>query len=392
MANQDFLKELLERYISGDITSEDRQKLGHMLQQPEYEPELDQILRETFLANRFGREENAERTDRFIIDLNKKIHQQGKQVPFRSRQPFYFTRIAAAAVVLFVLIGIGYFLINKKSDKPVTLSQAERFKNDILPGHYGAVLTLSKGSKIVLDSVHNGALPGEGNVQLTKKNDELSYIGNSHELLYNTISTPKGRQWRLTLSDGTKVWLDALSSIHYPVSFQGSERVVEMTGEAYFEVAKDENHPFRVKANGMGIAVLGTQFNVNAYGDEEATRTTLLEGSVRVSASGSASMLKPGEQIAVWENGKKELKPSVDIEEVTAWKNDQFEFNDASIGVILRQLARWYDVEIRYEGKVDQYFIGRISRNEPLSKVLRLLELTGGVRFQIEGKIVTVMK
>lgn len=402
MVNQELLRELIEKYISGDLSVEEGQALTEMLQQEEYGQALDGLLRETFTANTYGRPEDPERTAQFIAALQEKIREQEEQLPF-PKQPvtssrrgiYYLVRIAAAAVLLFVLAGIGYLIFSKKN-APAVLSQAERFKNDIAPGHYGALLTSSGGAQLVLDTVHNGALPGEGNVQLIKKNGELTYTGASRELLYNTISTPKGRQWRLTLSDGTRVWLDAQSSIRYPVSFQGGERVVEITGEAYFDVAKNNAQPFKVKTGRMEIAVLGTQFNVNAYEDEEAKRTTLLQGSVRVSAGSTGMVIKPGQQLAVWEGGKTALKmalkTAVDTEEVTAWKNDQFEFNDAPIDAVLRQLARWYDVDIQYKDPIHQYFIGTISRNEPLSKVLKLLELTGGVQFRIEGKTVTVMK
>ena len=393
MVNKELFRDLIDRYISGDLTVEEGQVLTDMLQQEEYEQTLDGLLRETFFENTFGRPDDPERTAQFIAALQSKIQQQAPLEQAPRRKLYYLTRAAAAAALLFVLAGAGYLLLHSKTKPASALSQDERFKNDVAPGHYGAMLTSSGGAQFMLDTMHNGALPGEGQVALIKKNDELVYSGDSRELLFNTVSTPKGRQWRLTLSDGTKVWLDAQSSIHYPISFKGGERVVEVTGEAYFDVAKNNAQPFKVKVSGAEIAVLGTQFNVNAYSDEDAQITTLVQGSIRISTAGGAAIIRPGQQMAVWENGKTTLRPAVDTEAVTAWKKDQFQFNDTPLGAVLRQLARWYDVDIQYEDKnINQLFIGRISRNEPLSKILKLLELTGGVHFRIEGKTVTVMK
>ena len=390
---------MIERYISGEITPGDQQALARMLQQEEYREELEWLLREAFMENTFGREEDEARTTRFLAGLRDRMSPtEIRELPLATdipgapsrRRVYYIARIAAAAILLFVLVGL-YLLLSKK-DTPGNLSGTERFKNDVQPGHYGAFLTSSKGKRIELDSVQDGSLLAEGNVQLVKKNDELTYEGDAGGLLYNTVSTPRGRQWRLTLSDGTRVWLNAQSSIRYPVSFSGDERRVAITGEACFEVAGSSGRPFKVTVNGAEISVLGTVFDVNAYTDEEALLATLLQGSVRVSAGASATVLRPGQQMAVWPNGKTSLEASVDTAAVTGWRRDQFVFNDAPTGVVVRQLARWYDVDVRYEGNVNQYFIGTISRNEPLSKVLRLLELTGGVHFKIEGKTITVMK
>jgi ferric-dicitrate binding protein FerR (iron transport regulator) len=197
------------------------------------------------------------------------------------------------------------------------------------------------------------------------------------------------------LADGTKVWLNAASSVRFPVAFTGKERKVEITGEAYFEVAKDKTKPFRVKANSSEIEVLGTHFNVNAYDDEASIKTTLLEGKVKISVpvSGRKSSYKslfPGEQAEISKDGKIKVKGHADTEEAVAWMNGHFQFKSADIKTVLRQIARWYDVEIEYRGNIDLHFTGQLTRNENVSKVLNELMLTGEVHFKIDGRKIIV--
>jgi ferric-dicitrate binding protein FerR (iron transport regulator) len=220
-------------------------------------------------------------------------------------------------------------------------------------------------------------------------------------MVYNSITTEKGRSFRLQLADGTRVWLDAMSSIRFPAAFGGQERIVEVTGQVYFEVAamKDANGqklPFKVMAGHQQIEVLGTHFNVNAYEHQEI-QTTLLEGKVKVSSKGNkatvASLeLKPGEQSLAKENGKMQLNEAVDIDEVMAWKNGRFQFNGSTVEQIMQQLARWYNIEIVYKDEIPETFVAEMERNLPLSELLALLEMTKQVRFVVEGKKVLVMK
>jgi len=202
-----------------------------------------------------------------------------------------------------------------------------------------------------------------------------------------------GGEYQVVLADGTKVWLNALSSIRFPTSFKGSERKVEITGEAYFEVAKNARMPFRVIGGSQTVEVLGTHFNINAYPDESAVATTLLEGSVKVAMhDGQAKVLKPGEQALIFKENNSFRVKEVDAEDAVAWKNGYFQFNDDDLKTIMNQLSRWYNVEIVYQqANLDQKFGGTISRSKNLSQVLRILELTGNVRFRVEGRRITVM-
>jgi ferric-dicitrate binding protein FerR (iron transport regulator) len=219
-------------------------------------------------------------------------------------------------------------------------------------------------------------------------------VSENDEAFYNKITTPRGGQYQVTFSDGTKVWLNAASSIRFPVVFTGKYRKVEITGEAYFEVAKNKAMPFKVKANNSEIEVLGTHFNVSAYNDEAEIKATLLEGKVKVSALDSdnklPAVLEPGEQAAINKEGKIDIKNNADTEEVMAWMNGYFQFKSADLKTILRQIARWYDVDIEYKGNANMLFTGQLTRNENVSKVLSKLALTGEVHFKIEGKRIIV--
>jgi ferric-dicitrate binding protein FerR (iron transport regulator) len=255
-------------------------------------------------------------------------------------------------------------------------------------------LTLSDGSQVALNNAHNGTLASQGNVMINKNKDGQIVYANSGEDSalqndgYNTATTPRGGQFQLILSDGTKVWLNAASSIKYPVVFKGNERKVELTGEAYFEVAHNKKKPFKVISNGQTVEVLGTHFNINAYNNENAVRTTLLEGSVRVSTGDKNKVIKPGEQ-AQLKNGDFQIA-AVDVNEVIAWKNGLFQFKDANIIDIMKQLSRWYDVDIKYEGSIpDRKFSGSISRNVNASQLLDILSFEK-IHFRIEGKTIIV--
>jgi len=293
-------------------------------------------------------------------------------------------RMVAAAVLLFAVTGTLYLTIYRTKEKPVLAALPSI--GDIAPGHNGAVLTLSNGQKIVLDTAGNGELVKDGNVAIIKNGGDIIYQGKADKIVYNTISTDKGRQWQLTLPDGTNVWLNSASSIRYPLSFNDKERRVEITGEAYFEVVHNSKLPFRVQINtpsgdGGLIEDIGTAFNVNAYSDEHAVKTTLLEGSVKVSTGNSSSLtLKPGQQAVSNsnQNANTKILNNIDTEEVTAWKDGLFIFNKSNVETIMRQIGRWYNVDIVYEGAVPEKQIhGTASRNTNLSSIIKVLSLSG---------------
>jgi transmembrane sensor len=311
-------------------------------------------------------------------------------------------RWAAAVILMIVAGGAYYFTSIMKHEKPIRASLP--YKGDVQPGHSGAVLHLSNGRAVVLDSAQNGTVATQGTIQAVKTGGELKYIGTSSEVLYNTITTNRGRQWQLTLPDGTKVWLNAASSIHYPLTFTGTTREVEITGEAYFEVQADASQPFRVIVNGkQEVEVLGTSFNINAYDDENRVKTTLLEGSVRVSARTSpivgvntnnsklSVVLIPGQQaeLVVGENTNNgdrsiTIEKKANIDQALAWKNGLFSFDKADIYTVMRQLSRWYNVDIKFEGEpANTPFQGEIGRSLTLAQVLKGLEQIH-VHFRIE--------
>jgi len=315
-------------------------------------------------------------------------------IPKRIHRTRYFI---AASVASLLVAGVWLYTKNRpvgKSDisSPVL---ASNFKNDVAPGGNKAVLTLSDGSHVVLDSAGKGTIASQGATHVVKLDDgKLAYNNGSDEkstaLAYNTLTTPAAGEFQVTLPDGSKVWLNNASSLRYPVAFTGKTREVELKGEAYFEIAPNAHQPFKVKVGETLVDVLGTSFNITAYADENNIKTTLLSGSVRVSKEGIRTVLKPGEQAQINEAGKLKVLKDVDVDGVVAWKNGWFHFEHADLKTVMRMLARWYDVDVVYEGTApDRQFGGDIERKLNLSQVLEILQ-KNQVRFEIDGKRITV--
>lgn len=303
------------------------------------------------------------------------------------------TKVAVAASILLVLV-TGYWLVDNKMPDDVRHATAKL--NDIkAPATNLATITLTDGRKVYLDSAANGTLVTAGNMQIVKLADgKIAYsqgsAASSQEMVYNTLSNPRGsKAIDIILADGSHVWLNAGSSVTFPLVFTGRERRVSITGEAYFEVTHNTK-PFYVSKGNVDVQVLGTQFNVNAYDDENNIKVTLLEGSVKTSMiNGESSILKPGEQAQV-AAGIKVMK-GVDTEQVMAWKNGKFSFNNTDIKTIMREIMRWYDVDVIYEGDIsDRYFTADISRDKNLASMLKIFELNK-IHFRIEGKKLIVM-
>jgi transmembrane sensor len=326
-----------------------------------------------------------------------------------------FRIVAAAAVLLLAVTAVFFYRNYKDLDGPQIV------KNDINPGKNKAVLTLSNGQKISLTDALNGQLAQQAGVTISKTaNGQLIYqaapnASNKNNTEYNTIEAPRGGQWQVILPDGSKVFLNASSSLKYPVSFAAKERKVELKGEAYFEISHNKKSPFRVIAKGQTVEVLGTHFNIMSYDDEKTVKTTLLSGSVKVSSNGSNAagtnasgtnaagvnaansaaeslILKPGEQAQV-SPGNMKLIRDVDLEDVLAWKNGYFKFNE-NLRSVMTKVSRWYDVEVVYETQPDPdfKFKGEISRDKNLSELLNMLDYTGKLHFKIEGRRVIVKK
>ncbi|MBS0027618.1 FecR family protein [Chitinophaga sp. 22321] len=322
-----------------------------------------------------------------VLDADKPVHQEPFSQPGKKRIHLLQRYWWAAAAVVFIATGIYYFA--KPSPPPVIVAASPAIK-DIAPGGNRAVLTLSDGSQIPLDSANNGVLAKQGNTSITKlSNGQLAYNesgSTGDKVLYNTMSTPSGGQYQLILPDGTGVWLNAASSIYYPTAFTGNERTVTITGEVYFEVAQNEKMPFRVKAGNTTVEVLGTHFNINAYKDEPSVNTTLLQGTVQINANQQKQVIKPGQQARVIaSNHGIQVLDNVDLSQVMAWKKGFFSFNDADLPTVMRQLSRWYNVEVKYEGEIPQrLFTGEIGRDLTLSQVLKGLSKTR-IRYKIEN-------
>jgi ferric-dicitrate binding protein FerR (iron transport regulator) len=356
--------------------------------------ELIQLMQKHFSDDLENSQEiSPETSAKLFKAIHDKIRAESK--PARSHV-VTLRKIAAAASVIGLLLVSTFLLFNINASNGTVKAKVneQRFKNDVLPGSDKATLTLADGSTVILDEAQNGTLAQQGSSKIIKVGGKLMYDPtnkNSKEVVYNTISTPNGGQYQLELPDGSLVWLNATSSIHFPTSFGGKERRVEITGEAYFEVAKNRDMPFVVSVNGAEVQVLGTHFNVNAYSDEDNVKTTLLEGSVKFVHGVNAEMLKPGQQSQLASNGLIKVVNNVDVDGVVAWKNGMFDFENAGIETVMRQLSRWYDVEIEYKGKTDDLFIAEMRRNIKLSDALKALELTGKVKFEIEGKKIMVM-
>jgi ferric-dicitrate binding protein FerR (iron transport regulator) len=328
-------------------------------------------------------------------------------------------RWIAAAAIIMMIVG-GWWMIERRSQDAGHKSQVAI--HDVpAPTNTRAVITLADGSKVYLDSASNGTIAQQNNVNVVKNNEgEIQYklTANSQQLTaYNTLFNPRGSKViSLTLSDGTKVWLNSESSLRYPASFAPSalNREVEITGEAYFEVKHNSKQPFKVHLpNGSIVEDIGTSFNINAYGDEADIKTTLIEGSVKLSPAGggdlngspnnkrpgvdNGTILKPGEQAVINNPANPSIlkilvQDNVDVDEVMSWKNGRFSFTDASIETILKEISRYYDAEIIYQDEIPGQFVADISRDVPVSKLLQILELTNRVHFKIEGKRITVMK
>ncbi len=356
---------------------------------PEKKSQLQQARELILLLNRpvDAKHPGEDGRGRVWEQIERAMHEA---VPVRSIG--YWRRIVVAASVL-LLLAVGLYLY-----RPVTQHRAAPVAgNDVPPGKDVAVLTLANGRKVLLDSTAEGLLAKEGGTSIRKTAaGQLEYLEDDKgaqetEMHMNQMETPKGGQYRLTLPDGTKVWLNAASVIRYPSRFTGGQRLVELNGEAYFEVTANKEMPFRVASASQIVEVLGTHFNINCYVDEGVSRTTLLEGSVKVTdvARKISDILKPGEQSVV--SGAPLKKGRVDAEEVMAWKEGYFIWNNENLKSIMRKLARWYNIEPVYEGALPEIALsGLISRSKNLSEVLKVMEMTGSVHFTIEGRRVIV--
>ncbi|MBE9601808.1 FecR family protein [Pedobacter sp. MC2016-24] len=398
---KDKINHLLLRFEEGDMSKIETEELLELIDQAEAQVGLaiaegldQQIPTDHLKAGEWA-------------NVLEKIISVDRVVPKKKLFSPYLRWVAAAAV--FLTVGLGYHylqLVHPENTQPIP------YANDIKPGKNDAVLTLADGSKISLTDARQGELIKSKGISIVKAaNGQLIYTidssalktGTDHpELAYNTISTPKGGEYQINLPDGTKVWLNAASSLKFPQTFANlNARRVELSGEAYFEVFKNKKQPFKVLTPGFGSGreqeteVLGTHFNISAYADDAETKTTLLEGSIRVkdpqkSNKRDAIILVPGQQAILNNNQWNTI--NVDTEEAIAWKRGTFMFANADIETIMRKISRWYNVEVVYQGKISESnYLGTVSRFSKVSDVLDILEATKTVHFKIEGRRITVM-
>jgi transmembrane sensor len=384
---------LFHRYIDKTATPAEKEALRQLMAQPENDALVKELMGEAWdefipAATHFREEESEAMLQQVLATGAIEVNIQ--------QRPRRRTLLVAAVTTGILLMTAGAWLWqHSRQQPPATFAGASHIKNDIAPGINKATLLLGDGSQITLDSSRSGTLAQQGNVKILQLDSgQLAYSGiasSSETVQYNVLTTPRGGEYQVTLPDGTKAWLNAASSLKFPTTFTGKNRTVELSGEAYFEVAANAAKPFIVHTSQSTIEVLGTHFNINAYHDERAILTTLLEGAVKVSNNDNQTILAPGQQASInTATGKLQVK-TVDTEEAVAWKNDQFAFHDMDLPTIMRQIARWYDVEIVYAGNTPADEInGKISRNYNISQVLKMLEYTAGIKYTVEGHKVTI--
>jgi len=385
----DKYNEFAWKWLNGTITEEEKNELVEWLKEHPSDP--------LYIPPSLAKSE--EQLRRRILKNTLQLRKADATIPFYQKKQFL--RIAAASVILILVsLSVYSYLLPHHNAFPAIKAEAgapdkQRVRDDIAPGRNKAILVFTDGSRIELDSADNGTIASDPSTKVIKVNSgqlRFSSTGSPETTGYITLATPCGGQYALTLADGTRVWLNSTSSLRFPGGFAEKERVVELSGEAYFEVVKNPLQPFIVKVNDTRVKVLGTHFNVKAYPDEEAMQTTLLEGSVRVEQNQIAKLLKPGQQAAVKPAGTINVKDDADVDQVIAWKNGLFGFEDATIETIMKQLARWYPIQVNYAARVPEHFTGTISKNVGIKKVFQMLELTGAVHFFIDGNKVTVQK
>lgn len=388
----------MERYLSNNCTPSEAEELMQLVLVQENEPSIKSLI-EQYITKLPGEPEAKEyqlsaiRSQKIYDEILKYQKDVSTVLKMQPRQPSYKKWIWSAAAILIITIGAYSYLQPRHNILDVKVAQTEIIKDIHPPAGTKATILLANGQRIVLDSVNAGTIAMQGNIHIKKAAaEQIVYNGKpGGEMQYNTLTVPRGgKVINITLSDGSRIWLNSASSLRYPVSFYDNERKVELTGEAYFEVAKDPGRKFIVTHNNVATEVLGTHFNIKSYSDEPDVKITLLEGSVRVVKNSESKVLKPGEQAKVSSDIK--MADDVDLEEVMAWKNGYFQFAGAGIEDVMRQVSRWYDVEVAYEGKPkEQHFRGGIAKDVDVSSVFKMLETTGAVHFRIEGRRIIVM-
>lgn len=392
--NKHQLEKFLRAHLAGTLSDQEKLQLLGLLEEPEGFRQWSQLVgglySEASKVMPEIEEEEVESVITYILnypDTAAPVVEDPIKLETVRRVHFLQSTWFRYAAAVILMVGIGAFLWSasrQKSQLPIV----DTATADVPPGRDGAILTLADGSIVLLDTLQNGTIGLQGGAIARVVDGTLVYEANGSDIVYNTMSTPKGRQYRLTLPDGSQVWLNAASSIRYPTVFAGNERVVEVTGEVYFEVARQANMPFKVKADAYTeVEVLGTSFNINSYENEPSVKTTLIEGSVRVNAYAQVQQLSPGEQALVDSTAKTVMvMKKVDLQQVIAWKNGLFNFEGMRLREVMKQLERWFDIEVIYEnGPPDVGFFGKLDRNVSLNTILEVFK-EYGIKYKMEGR------
>jgi ferric-dicitrate binding protein FerR (iron transport regulator) len=383
---EDYLEALLQKYLDGKCSPEEIATLYSWLLSSDAHRPLLSVMQQDF--ERIMKERAAvpeELSNRIETRLLQSIHKNKVVAVSRSRR---WKWGVAASVAVLLAGAVSLFLVLRKPAGPLMAAATA----DVLPGTNKAVLTLADGTVVTLDSTGHQEIK-QGGTMVQQKNGELQYAaaGNHAPIGYNTLKVPRGGQFTIVLPDGTQVWLNSSSSLRYPTAFTGDKRIVEMEGQGYFEVKTNARQPFIVKVHSTEVQVLGTGFDIMAYDDEEELRTTLVSGAVKVKQGGNEKYLQPGQQLAIDNSTGMMSLRNTDVNGVIAWKTGFFEFDNANISTIMRQLARWYDIEIDTRNADNRLFGGRINRNLPLSEMLALLE-SSGAKFRLADRKLTVIR
>ena len=368
-----YYQNLAGRLFDGTITQEERAELESWYN---YNQDLDIELPENIATS-----EDAH-ADKLMAAIQRQIRIENKRKGTKGTLPLWLS----IAAILIVIMGAFWFLDTGSKETSSQKIRMTAKSVTIVPGHTGAKLRLANGKTVTLDSLKDGILLEQGGVKIVKENGQLKYIGSTDQPVYNDVVTDRGRQWQMLLPDGTEVWLNAGSRLHFPISFEGQkQRIVELTGEAYFKVAHNETHPFKVIAGNQVIEDIGTAFNVTAYEDNHDIRTTLVEGALKV----NKVLLKPGQQASTDMGGHLKLK-QVNPEEITAWMNGQFSLDNVPFGEVMKQLSRWYDVDIHYDGQIPDIRIGgMLDKRSDLSDIIKSLN-EYGVHIKLNAKTLIV--
>lgn len=394
------LRQIFTRYLAGKASRKEIRFLFREFTRKNHETELRSLIRERMESGEGLPDAASPDTKPVLEDIWKtikakisyEVERKGEKQILPVIHRLRWLKYSAAAVIAILIAASFFFFLNYK--QPREKQQLIVRQNDVAPGSNKAILTLANGKKIALDSAMKGMISTQGNTKILKTGNGLLTYDKSNlkspEVLFNTISTPKGGQYQVILSDRTKVWLNAASSIHFPNEFTGKTRKVQVTGEAYFEVTDDPDKPFQVIVNNITVQVLGTHFNVMAYQNEPVAKVTLIQGAVKVKEGNKDVLLQPGEQAQISSEGQITKVKALDDQATIAWINNQFWFEDDDIQTVMRELARWYNVKVVIRGNIPQHFGGIISRSLYVSKVLQALQATSHIKYEIQDSTIIV--